>query len=166
MPSLRRVQPFLSLACILICLGCRCQPLVSSSMAPSIKPGEKVAVDYTAYVVMPPKRWDVVSFEPPLFTNQLWLMRVVALPGETVSFASDGITVNGGALVLPSHLTNVAYVGLGHPTVKDVGSRISSPYVVPGGRYFVLGDNSTNSNDSRMWGAVFRTNIFGKVRGK
>ena len=131
-----------------------------------IKAGENVTVDYTAYVVASPERWDVVAFEPTFFTNQIWLMRVVALPGESVSFDSDGITVDGRSLVPPPHLTNVALVGLGHPALKDAGSVIASPYLVPSDSYFVLGDNSTNSNDSRMWGGVFHTNIFGKVRGK
>lgn len=52
-------------------------------------------MDYTAYAVAGPKRWDVVTFEPPMFTNQIWVMRVIALPGETVSFAAGGVTLNG-----------------------------------------------------------------------
>jgi signal peptidase I len=43
---------------------------------------------------------------------------------------------------------------------------VTSPYVVPKKSYFVLGDSSTNSNDSRFWGAVPETNILGRVRNK
>jgi len=93
-------------------------------------------------------------------------MRVVALPGETVAFASGGITVNGKPLVPPRHVSNVSYVSLDHLPLRGAGGRITSPYVVPGGSYFVLGDNSTNSNDSRIWGAVPFTNIVGRVRDK
>ncbi len=155
-----------ALATAVIACGCRDSTLVSSSMTPSIKAGEKVTVDYTAYAVTAPKRWDVVAFEPPPFTNQIWLMRVVALPGETVSFATGGITVNGQSLSLPQHITNVTYVSLDHPALQPARRAIASPYVVPPNSFFVLGDNSINANDSRFWGAVSRTNIFGKVRNK
>jgi signal peptidase I len=155
----------LLLVCAILVCGCRRQAAVSRSMQPTIKPGEKVTVDYTAYAVAAPKRWDVVAFEPPTFTNRMWLMRVVALPGETVSFATGGVTINGQPLVLPAHVTNVVYVSLDY-FGSGHGSVISSPYVVPADSFFLLGDCSTNSYDSRIWGAVRRTNIFGKVRGK
>jgi signal peptidase I len=135
-------------------------------MSPTIKPGTQITIDWTAYALSGPKRWDVVCFEPPTYTNQIWAMRVVGLPGETVSFAVGGIAVNGRSVALPSHITNVGYVSLDHPALRagSVGG-ITSPYVVPSNSFFVLGDNSTNALDSRFWGAVQRTNIFGKVRG-
>lgn len=135
-------------------------------MEPTIKRGEKVTVDYTAYAIAQPKRWDVVAFEPPMFTNQIWLKRIVALPGETVSFDKGPVTVNGQPLVPPAHVTNVAYVSLDYPGLTAYRGLVPSPYVVPKDCYFVLGDCSTNSNDSRAWGALPRTNIFGKVRGR
>lgn len=135
-------------------------------MQPSIKAGEKVTVDYIAYTIAAPKRWDVVAFKPSMLTNQTWLIRVVALPGESVSFATGGVTVNSQPLVLPPHVSNIAYVSLDHPSLIGHGSRIPSPYIVPNDCYFVLGDCSTNSNDSRMWGALPRTNIVGRVRDK
>src|SRR5687767_10278028 len=94
------VTPLLSLACVLVICGCHRQPAVSRSMQPTIKPGENITVDYSAYSMAAPKRWDVAAFEPPGFTNQIWVMRVVALPGETVSFATGGIRINGQPLVL------------------------------------------------------------------
>src|SRR3989442_1573537 len=103
------------LACALVICGCRRHTFVSGSMQPTIKPGEKITVDYTAYAFATPKRWDVVAFEAPMFTNEVWLMRIVALPGESVAFARGGVTVNGQALVLPPRVTNVVYVSLDHP---------------------------------------------------
>lgn len=160
------VRSAVALAAVVITCGCRDSTLVSSSMTPSIKAGEKVTVDYTAYLVSSPRRWEVVAFEPPLFTNQIWLMRVVALPGETVSFASGGIKVNGRSLALPPQLTNVTYVSLDHPNLQRFGGGIGSPYVVPSNSHFVLGDNSAAAHDSRYWGAVPRSNIVGRVRNK
>lgn len=132
-------------------------------MAPTIKPGEEVMVDYTAYKVSTPAKWDVVVFVPPFATNALWAMRVVAFPGEAVTSSVIGVEVNGKPLVPPPHVTNVTYrslVQLGHP------GGVASPFVVPKDSYFVLGDNSTNANDSRYWGAVALTNIRGRVLSK
>jgi signal peptidase I len=93
-------------------------------------------------------------------------MRVVAVPGETVAFASSGITVNGKPLVPPPHLSNVTYVSVDRLARRPAPGSVASRYVVPNGSYFVLGDNSTNSNDSRIWGAVPLTNIIVRVRDK
>src|ERR1051325_11469984 len=118
--SNKNAVQLLLLSCLMIC-GCRRQTFVSRSMQPTIKPGETVTVDYTAYKVATPKRWDVVAFQPPMFTNEIWLMRIVALPGETISFATGGITVNGQPLVVPSRFTNVVYVSLDHPALMGRG---------------------------------------------
>jgi signal peptidase I len=150
-------------AAILTATGCRKHTVVSASMAPTIMPGEEVTVDYTAYKVSTPARWDVVVFAPPFVTNALWAMRVVAISGEAVTASTTGIEVNGKPLVPPAHVAGVSYrsmVQLGH------SGGVASPYMVPKDSYFVLGDNSTNANDSRIWGAVALTNIRGKVMNK
>ncbi len=137
-------------------------------MQPTIKPGQTVEVDYVAYTVAGPKRWDIVAFHPPNDTNQMFLMRVVGMPGERVSFANGRVMLNGSRLQAPPGAPGVAYVPFDHihgmgPGVTNIGS----PYVVPRGHYFVMGDNSSNSYDSRFWGAVPRSNIVGKfVRTK
>ena len=152
-----RVFPYIVTLCVVVFCGCRQHNIVSSSMAPTMKPGEKIVVDYTAYALGAPRRWDVVAFEPPMYNNQLWAMRVVGLPSETISVSSNGITVNGVVMSLPAHVTNVSYIGAASSALG---------YIVPKGCYYVLGDNSTSANDSRYWGAVPGTNIVGKVKGK
>jgi signal peptidase I len=145
-----------------IAFGCRKRNVVSSSMAPTIKPGENVLVDYTAYSLASPKRWDVVVFEPVGRTNELWVFRVAGLPGEQIDFRNGVLLVNSNLSALPSHVTNVQYVlpvGMGLNPVP-------LPYTVPPNSYFLLGDNSSNANDSRFLGAVPKANIVGKVKGK
>ena len=152
--------------CIVVAaLACGCEDsnTRSSSMSPTIAQGEKVTIDYSAYAISQPKRWDVVAFEPPSGSNETWLFRVVALPGERVEFASNGIAVNGRPLALPAKLTNISYLSMDAMRLR---STQSSPYVVPPSRYFLLGDNSPNANDSRYLGAIPKTNIVGRVRGK
>jgi signal peptidase I len=163
--SRHALQFWLMVVTITLC-GCTQKAVLTSSMSPTIKPGAKITVDWTAYVLSPPKRWDVVCFEPPTSKNQIWAMRVVGLPGETVSFGAGGIAINGRSVAPPSNITNVVYVSVDHPALRGGGvGAITSPYVVPSNCFFVLGDNSTNALDSRFWGAVQRTNIFGRVRG-
>ena len=160
----RVVRNWFIIVAIALC-GCTQKTVLTSSMSPTIKPGAKVTVDWTAYALSNPKRWDVICFEPPMYTNQIWAMRVVALPGEVVSFATGNIAINGRPIALPSHITNVTYVTLAHPALQAGGGGIASPYVVPSNSFFVLGDNSIKALDSRFWGAVQRTNVHGKVRG-
>jgi signal peptidase I len=128
-------------------------------MAPTIKPGEKVRIDYSAYIVGAPKRWDVVAFEPPMFTNQVWLMRVVALPGENLVITNGTLWLNGAPAEIPPHIRHIKYVEQGR-------FGVNSNYNLGADSYFVLGDNSTNANDSRYWGALPRSNIVGRVRNK
>jgi len=132
-------------------------------MSPTISPGERLTVDYGAYATAKPARWDVVVFRPPMLSNDLWFMRVIALPGETVTFATGDITLNSKALDLPSRLNRIKYLALDQIGLK---SRIPSPYKVPADGYFVMGDNSTSAYDSRIWGRLAFTNIVGKIMNK
>lgn len=127
----------------------------TSSMLPTIKPGEQVIIDKGAYLVSKPKRLDIIAFNPPINTNWLFIMRIVGLPGESCSIASNRFTANGVMFLLP-----VA------PTVVTNGFGITNVYVVPPDGYFVIGDNMSIANDSRYWGAVSERSIVGKVLRK
>jgi signal peptidase I len=145
--------------------GCgRLYTVPSSSMAPTIKPGDVIMVDPSAFSSGTPKRWDVVVFRHPLtgFTN---VSRVVGLPRETISIVSGSIVVGTQRQQPPSGIANVRYVA-DIPGASSRPRAVVFPYVVPGGSCFVLGDNSTNAYDSRFWGALPTANILGKVTGK
>lgn len=133
----------------------------STSMEPTIRSGQVVLVDYNAYSKAEPRRWDIVVFEPVVDDARAqWVMRVVGLPGETIMIRQDGIVVNGQLCPTPGEVP--------HPYGRVPSSfaetaLIAYPYVVPTNAYFVLGDNVTNSYDSRFWGGVPRSKIKGKV---
>lgn len=156
---MKRLLIMLGFCGCLLSLGCRDGVLASSSMAPTISPGETVRIDYSAYIVGAPERWDVVAFEPPTFTNQVWLMRVVALPGENVVITNSTLRLNGAPAEIPRHIRHITYVDQGR-------FGVNANYNVGADSYFVLGDNSMNANDSRYWGALPRSNIVGRVRNK
>src|SRR5688572_18331838 len=113
----------------LVQIGCFQRPYVSSAMAPTIKPGEKVIIDNTAYVAATPKRWDVVAFRPAADQDIVWLLRVVGLPGETISITSTGLVVDGKMLLMPAHLVAVKYLPR---SIKQPNAvLVQYPYLVP-----------------------------------
>lgn len=78
--------------------GCLKATQLSGGMAPTITNNERVTINYFAYLGSSPRRWDVVAIlGPPLMlpSNSIYLKRVIALPGETISLTSTGIVVNG-----------------------------------------------------------------------
>ena len=147
--------------------GCGRSVQTSGGMAPTIKSGEKVTIEYTAYIIAKPRRWDVVALKPPnSSSNLVVLKRVIALPTEMISLTTNGIVVNGSLISLPDALTNVALFPLAKlPGSPELGA-VKLPYRVPPEYYFVLGDNWANSLDSRYYGAVPAKDIIGKLVSK
>ena len=126
--------------CVIAFPGCGKQSAGSASMWPTIKPGEAVTINHSAYILTQPKRWDVVVFNGPtqfLRSNMTSAKRVIALPGETVSLESTGIVVNGAGLSMPPALSNVVYCPPEKTPQKE--TLIRFPYAVPARHYFVVG---------------------------
>lgn len=141
----------------------------NAAMEPTIKAGATFRADMSAYETADPRRWDLVVFRAPqnekvnknLKQGQVWVFRVVGLPGETISFDKSGLLIDGQPAELPNHLGNNSYSGLAVDT-----SGVDHPFVVPQSSYYVLGDNSATANDSRIWGEVARANILGRVNDR
>ena len=152
-------------AVLVLLLICGCNPRTfrqsSSSMEPTIKQGEVVLADIAAYSRAGPTRWDVIVFTEPT-TGQPWCFRVVGLPGESIDIRPQGIFINGTNAPLPAHLRSIVY----QPTIPGPMPSAAYPLAIPAGSYFLLGDNTTNANDSRFWGPLSGQNIIGRVSGK
>ena len=103
-----------------------------------------------------PQRGDVVVFIFPQDTKKDFIKRVVGLPGETVEIKNGTIYINDKPVIDPV-LSQKYYYNRGD--YGDLGKKI----VVPSDSYFVLGDNSASSQDSRYWGFVPRSNVLGKA---
>jgi signal peptidase I len=146
--------------------GCDRQKFIQkpSSMRPTIEPGETIFANMLAYVITAPQRWDVVLFKPPALNENsgIGAFRVIGLPGETVSFDNTGLLINGKKPHLPSALKGINDT----PAPKNQPPSPLLPYKVPSDSYFVLGDDPSIANDSRMWGAVSREQIIGKILNK
>ena len=111
MPS-KMLSQFLALIAIFAsCVGCTKKEMrqASSSMEPTIKRGEVLSVDLTAYSGSGPVRWDVVVFESPVAGGGHWASRVVGLPGESIDIRSGKVVINGKEETLPPSLSIGGY---------------------------------------------------------
>jgi signal peptidase I len=140
----------------------------SESMADTLRPGDRVLVNRMVYRLHDPGRGDVVVFRYPHDPGVVFIKRVVGLPGDVLEVRDGRLYVNGrradesfvrrtGGRADPT----VAQAPIAGTTLHDPWS-LAEPYRVPAGRYFVMGDNRTDSDDSRAWGTVPRAAIVGE----
>jgi signal peptidase I len=122
-----------------------------TSMAPLISDQERIFINKIVYRFEPISRGDVVVFWYPLDRSKSFIKRVVGLPGETVDIRQGRVYVNGDRLLEP-------YVP---PQYFDAGN--FGPVHVSDGEYFVMGDHRDSSNDSRVFGTVPSSFIYGKA---
>lgn len=129
----------------------------TGSMINTIQEGDRIIASRLAYINEDPKRYDVIIFHYPDDESQLFVKRIIGMPGETINI-KNGIVyitdVNGNTAEARSDfVTNCVPTG-------DFG-----PYTVPLGSYFVMGDNRNDSWDARYWKKknVEKKKIIGKV---
>lgn len=125
----------------------------SGSMEDTIMPGDRVFGNRLAYVFSEPERFDIIIFKYPDDESQLFIKRVIGLPGETVEIRDGNIYIDGSEAPLDDVKT------------KETMEGSFGPYTVPEGCYFVMGDNRNNSRDSRYWEHTFvsEDEILGKA---
>ena len=129
----------------------------SSSMHPTLMEGDKLFVSKFIYRFREPSRWEIMVFKYPEDPKKDFIKRVVAFEGETVELRSGSIYINGAEQELPDDLKGNYYYN--QEPFAGAGQEI----VVPVNTYFVLGDNSLSSRDSRYWGFVPRKYLVGKA---
>lgn len=156
----------------------------SGSMEPTLYKGDFVWINKThygpsipfaniqLYSFNRPKRGDIITFVPP-HTDKLFVKRVIGVPGDSIQISGNEISVNGEQL--PYSITSREQgITRGFEAIEKkkhqfqlsgisphLGHTLS--YKVPSHKYFVLGDNRNNSQDSRFWGFVDENQVMGKV---
>jgi signal peptidase I len=141
----------------------------SGSMIPTFQVGDRIFVNKFIYgakipflnmnlpAVRQPKRGDIVVFVAPDAPQKDFVKRLIAVGGEKVEIKDGRILVNGKSVEEPSSIRSVYYYNSGDY------AREGRAIDVPKDSYFVLGDNSGSSRDSRFWGFVPKKNLLGKV---
>ena len=133
-------------------------------MSPTLIKGDQFYTSELAYAGGAiPRRGDVIVFwgkgipdmENEGYGEEVFVKRVVGLPGETLSVHAGQIWVNGKVAL---ELAAFHYEPAGNYLSTDGDS-----FIVPTSSYFVLGDNTHNSKDSRYFGCVPASNVRGKV---
>ena len=122
-----------------------------TSMMPTLEDQERVFINKFVYRLEPIRRGDVVVFRYPRDTSKSYIKRVIGLPGDHVRIDNGLVYVNG-------NLTAEDYVPSNYEDVRSYAET-----VVPSHSYFVLGDHRNLSNDSRDFGPVDETYIYGKA---
>jgi signal peptidase I len=140
----------------------------SGSMEPTLQKGDRIVVDKLSYDLHGVQRGNIVVFTRPPNEHcggspvSDLVKRVIGLPGETISLNGHGyVEVNGKRLDetwLPASVQGVTY-----PGPPGTGFDLAHPFKIPANHYFVMGDNRTDSCDSRYWGPISGSEIVGKV---
>ena len=116
----------------------------SGSMETTIMTKDRMLGNRLAYKTGDIKRGDIVIFKFPDDESQLFVKRVIGLPGDKVVIKEGKIYINDSEEPLDDSFCPE------EPAKEDWG-----PYEVPEGCYFMMGDNRNHSADSRYWQNTF-----------
>jgi signal peptidase I len=124
-----------------------------------------------------PRRDDIIVFHYPIDPTQLLVKRVIAVPADRVHLHGGGVVLNGAPLSEPftvyapaersAYRDEFPNLQRADPAAEatwwiELRHRIrAGDLPVPDSRYFAMGDNRNNSQDSRFWGFVTREEIIG-----
>jgi len=132
--------------------------VVGSSMSPSLQDNDLVIASRLDYRIHPPDRGDIVIVKDPYDPSQSFIKRVIGLPGDHVLIRAGQVYLNNSRLQEP-------YLAEGWATTTNWPAVPNLPdgEAVPGGSYFLLGDNRDHSSDSRLFGNVPQSQIEGRA---
>ncbi len=112
------------------------------SMDPTFHDKDYLIVDELSYILRNPKRGEVIIFRFPGDPKEHFIKRVIGIPGDTIQI------INGTVTVITKDGTTLL---LDEPYVTHKMDQSLEDIIVPEGNLFVMGDNRSESYDSRMW---------------
>ncbi len=134
----------------------------SAAMAPTIQAGDRIVVVKSRWLAGPIERGSIIVFHRPqpyscragASGEQDLVQRVIGMPGQSIWSVRDTVYVDGHAV------HNLHLPGSGPGTARPKPIPLTT---VPAGEYFVMGDNPSQSCDSRSFGAVPASSVVGRV---
>jgi signal peptidase I len=139
----------------------------SGSMEPTLKVNDRILVNKVSYHLHGVDRADIIVFSTPKDEHCAGppvanlVKRVIGLPGETISLSNGQVYIDGKLLAEP--WLPAATQRSTTPGPSSQGYSLMRPYKVPAKDVYVMGDNRTESCDSRYWGPIPESSIVGKV---
>jgi len=125
-------------------------PQVSGpSMEPRIQPGQVVLINTLAYRFGKPARGAIIAFRHDAPTPETYIKRIVGLAGDRIAITGGTVSVNGAPL--------------DEPYVRFRNAQTLAPLTVPAGTVYVLGDNRSDSDDSRDFGPLALQDVIGQA---
>lgn len=158
---------------------CEIRWIPSGSMRPTLIEGDRIVVERISHFFSKPKRGDILVFYPPFVkpNMSLWgifsrrtgigcrdvafIKRVVGMPGDKIEIKQSP---NGKYVVLINNEPlKEDYILSEYDSIPCSPTMYCGPMIVPEGKYFMMGDNRGNSEDSRFWGFLSEGRIVGRA---
>lgn len=133
--------------------------VISGSMEPTLNINDRVIMDKKKE----PERFNMIVFYPPGNDKEKYVKRVIGLPGDSVEYRDNTLYINGRAYEEPYLSEGSEKVVDGELTLADIPGMPEGEERIPEDHFLVLGDNRSNSEDSRSIGFVERDRIDGVV---
>jgi len=136
-----------------VIITCLYQPVrvEGTSMQPELRNSDRLFINKFVYHFEGISRGDIVVFHYPLNPKESFIKRVIGLPGDHIRIDQGTVYINGKALKEP-------YVPARYRDHRSMAAGVVPPH-----EYFVMGDHRNISEDSRDFGPVPRSDIYGKA---
>jgi signal peptidase I len=130
----------------------------TGSMEPTIEINDRLFAEKVSYRFGDIHAGDIVTFHDPIEADRVLIKRVIAVGGQTIDLENGRVLVDGVMLDEPYTHGRESV-----PLEPMVGLQITYPYTIPEGFVWVMGDNRSNSLDSRYFGPISRDLVLGKA---
>jgi signal peptidase I len=135
----------------------------TGGMAPTISPGDHVLMERISYMRRGPRRGDIVVFRTDgigsLPEDQMFVKRIVGESGEHLNISDKKLFINDAEVSLTNCDGKIFFT----LPIQSAARALYTNLTVGADEYFVVGDNTTNSLDSRFYGCIPRANIVGRI---
>lgn len=130
--------------------------VTGDSMEPTLHDKEQILVEKMSMNFDELQRGDIIVFNSPENPKILIVKRIIGVPGDRITIQNEAVYLNGQQL-------EESYIGNGIKTEAKNALEDGVETSVPYQSYIVLGDNRTNSTDSRDFGPIKKEEIVGKA---